>query len=70
MNKQHRIVTKLVVILTPAQRKACLAYAANLGLNFDEPKPQVLLKRLFGYHGSEVVEKAMNYMDYAKANGD
>ena len=70
MTKSHRVVTKLVVILTPQQRRACLLYAANLGLNHDNPKPLVLLKRLFGYHGSEVVQKATDYVEYMKYNGD
>ncbi|HYG24476.1 MAG TPA: hypothetical protein VEH04_16985 [Verrucomicrobiae bacterium] len=57
--KAHKVKVSYVVELTPEQRKACLKYADSLGLSYDKPKPQTLLKRLFKDVGQDALLKAL-----------
>lgn len=54
-----KVTVKYTVELTAQQRKDCLRYASNMGLGYDNPRPLILLKRLFKDNGESVILKAL-----------
>ena len=55
----HKVRISYTVELTPEQRRQCLRYADEIGLSYDRPRGDELLRRLFRQQGDSAVLSAI-----------
>jgi hypothetical protein len=53
--KTHKVRVSYLAEITPKEKKMLIAIAESHGHGFDNPKPNILLKRLFEDQGTSIL---------------